>query len=90
MLANHTSIRSLFKIIIEQQKKMRNRRAFLDAYKSFKVFENNMDEFDSAEETVIKLIEEYEAAEKEDYVNWGATEDVRSGGGGDGGSMDYQ
>jgi len=89
MLANHTSIRSLFKIIIEQQKKMRNRRAFLDAYKAFKVFENNMDEFDNAQESVVKLIEEYEAAEKEDYVNWGAADDLPEGGG-DGGSMDYQ
>jgi tubulin gamma len=79
MLANHTSIRNLFKIIIDQQKKMRKRTAFLDAYKSFKIFQDNLDEFDIAEESVIKLVEEYEAAEKEDYINWGAAEDERDG-----------
>lgn len=84
MLANHTSIRSLFKIIIEQQKKMRKRTAFLDAYKAFKIFENDLSEFDLAEESVVRLIEEYEAAEKEDYLNWGAGEDMRDGSG-DGG-----
>ncbi len=67
---------------------MRNRRAFLDAYKSFKVFENNMDEFDNAQETVVKLIDEYEAAEKEDYVTWGASDDIHDGGAE--GGMDYQ
>ena len=56
MLANHTSIRSLFKIIIDQQKKMRKRNAFLDGYKAFKVFENGFDEFDNAEESVLNLI----------------------------------
>lgn len=87
MLANHTSIRNLFKIIIEQQKKMRKRTAFLDAYKSFKIFADGLEEFDAAEEACTKLIEEYEAAEKEDYINWGAAEDARDGAA-DGG-MDY-
>lgn len=87
MLANHTSIRNLFKITLEQQRKMRKRAAFLDSYKAFKIFSEGFEEFDSAEESVVKLIEEYEAAEKEDYVNWGATEDMRDGGA-DGG-MDY-
>jgi len=31
------------------------------------------------------LIEEYEAAENEDYINWGATEDMKNGGD----AMDY-
>jgi len=81
MLANHTSIRNLFKIIIEQQKKMRKRTAFLDAYKAFDIFKDGFEEFDNAEECVVKLIEEYEAAEKEDYINWGAAEDQRAFGG---------
>jgi hypothetical protein len=34
---------------------------------------------------VRKLIEEYAAAENEDYMNWGATEDMKDGNDG----MDY-
>ena len=67
---------------------MRRRGAFLDNYRAFKIFENNLDEFDFAEEAALSLIAEYEASEKEDYINWGAAEDAREGGAGDGG-MDY-
>lgn len=88
MLANHTSIRSLFKVLDNNYKLMRRRNAFLDQYKAFKLFENNFDELDEAAESVTKLIEEYEAAEKEDYISWGAQEDAKDGGAGDGG-MDY-
>lgn len=35
-----------------------------------------------------KLIEEYQAAESEDYINWGAQEDMRDGGA-DGGMDQY-
>ena len=66
---------------------MRKRTAFLDAYKAFPIFSDGFEEFDLAEESVIKLIEEYEAAEKEDYINWGAAEDMRDGAGDRG--MDY-
>lgn len=86
MLANHTSIRNLFKVIVNKYKKMRRPGAFLDNYRAFKMFQNNLDEFDIAEEAVNKLISEYEASEKEDYINWGAAEDAREGGAG---AMDY-
>ena len=66
---------------------MRKRTAFLEAYKQFPIFSDGLEEFDQAEECVVKLIEEYEAAEKEDYINWGASEDQRAGGGDAG--MDY-
>ena len=34
-----------------------------------------MEEFDQSEETVRKLVEEYAAAEKSDYIEWGAEDD---------------
>jgi hypothetical protein len=34
-------------------------------------------------------MEEYGAAEKPDYISWGASEDMRDGGGNAGDSMDY-
>ena len=75
MLANHTSIRNLFKIIIDGQKKMRRRNANIHTYKEFPMFKDSLEEFDSAEESVVKLMEEYAAAEKEDYISWGMAED---------------
>jgi len=75
MLANHTSIRNLFKVILEQYKKFRKRGAQLHHYKDTKIFQDSYEEFDYSAEAVTKLIEEYEAAESEDYINWGANED---------------
>jgi hypothetical protein len=88
MLANHTSIRNLFKVIVSKYKLMRRRGAFLDNYRAFKIFNSNLEEFDQAEEAAQKLIAEYEASEKEDYINWGAAEDAREGGAGEAG-MDF-
>ncbi len=86
MLANHTSIRNLFKVILEQYKKFRKRGAQLHHYKETKIFQDSYEEFDFSEEAVKKLIDEYAAAEGEDYINWGAHEDEKDGGDG----MDYQ
>ena len=36
-----------------------------------------MEEFESSEETVRKLVEEYQAAERPDYIEWGANEDYK-------------
>lgn len=49
----------------------------MQEYKKTKIFSDSLEEFDHAEETVRKLIEEYAAAEKESYIDWGATEDMR-------------
>ena len=84
MLANHTSIRNLFKVILEQYKKFRKRGAHLNHYKDTKIFENSFEEFDNSEEAVRNLIDEYAAAEGEDYINWGDHQDAKDEG------MDYQ
>jgi tubulin gamma len=54
-------------------------------YKSTKLFADSLEEFDHAEEVVKNLIEEYAAAEKADYIDWGAAEDQKDGDEG----MDY-
>ena len=54
-------------------------------YKSTKIFSDSLEEFDHAEEVVRKLIEEYAAAEKIDYIDWGEKEDLKDGDDG----MDY-
>ncbi|RDA82595.1 hypothetical protein CP532_6332 [Ophiocordyceps camponoti-leonardi (nom. inval.)] len=69
MLANHTSIATLFKRILKQYDGMRKRNAFMEGYKKTAPFSENLDEFDEAREVVAELIGEYEAAEGADYLN---------------------
>lgn len=75
MLANHTGIRSIFKILYDQYRTFRKRDAYMNVYKKHKIFEDNLDEFDSSDEVVKNLIEEYAAAEKMDYINYGNSDD---------------
>jgi len=53
------------------------------------MFKDGLEGFDEAEESCIQLMEEYGAAEKPEYISWGASEDMRDGGGAGGDSMDY-
>ncbi|KAL9624868.1 MAG: hypothetical protein Q9160_000915 [Pyrenula sp. 1 TL-2023] len=69
MLANHTSIAGLFKRIVQQYDRMRKRNAYLEQYKREEPFREGLGEFDRARECVVDLISEYEAAEKEDYLD---------------------
>ena len=74
MLANHTSIRGLFKEFLDQYKQLSKRGAFMDQYKKTKIFQDNLDEFNEAEEVVRGLVDEYAAAERSDYIEWGEDE----------------
>ncbi|RAL58259.1 hypothetical protein DID88_002259 [Monilinia fructigena] len=69
MLANHTSIATLFKRIVRQYDGMRKRNAFMEGYKKTAPFADNLNEFDEAREVVTDLIAEYEAAEDADYLS---------------------
>jgi len=69
MLANHTGIATLFKRMLTQYNALRKRNAFLESYKREPMFEKTFDEFDDAKEVVQSLIQEYEDAEKEDYLS---------------------
>ena len=69
MLANHTSIATLFKRIVLQYDRLRKRNAFLEQYKKEAPFSDGLGEFDEARSVVQDLIAEYEAAEDADYLN---------------------
>lgn len=69
MLANHTSIATLFKRIVRQYDGMRKRNAFIDQYKKTAPFSDDLSEFDESREVVTDLIAEYEAAESGDYLS---------------------
>ena len=70
MLANHTSMAQLFGRTVSQYDKLRKRNAFLEMYRREPMFQDGLEEFDSAREVVCDLIEEYRAAERIDYVSW--------------------
>ncbi|KAK7043763.1 gamma-tubulin [Paramarasmius palmivorus] len=78
MLANHTSIASLFKRMLDQFDRLRKKRAFLEQYKKEKMFENGFEEFDDARATCDELLKEYKACESPDYISYGSTENEQS------------
>ncbi|CAG0883836.1 unnamed protein product [Cyprideis torosa] len=73
MLANHTSINTLFECTLSQYDKFRKREAFLDQFKKEPMFRNNLQEFDDSREVVQRLVDEYAAATRKDYLEWQGT-----------------
>jgi len=69
MLANHTKIASLFERSVREFDKLYDRKAFVDQFK--KNLDNETTELVNSREAVAELIEEYKAATKPDYVEWG-------------------
>ncbi|KAE8373254.1 tubulin-domain-containing protein [Aspergillus bertholletiae] len=69
MLANHTSVATLFKRIVQQYDRLRKRNAFIEQYRKEAPFSDGFGEFDEARAVVMDLIGEYEAAEKETYLD---------------------
>ena len=69
MLANHTSVATLFRRIVAQYDKMRKRNAYLEGYKKQAPFADGLGEFDDARAVVMDLIGEYEEAETESYLD---------------------
>ena len=69
MLANHTSVATLFRRIVSQYDPMRRRNAYLEGYKKEAVFADGLGEFDESRAVVQELIDEYQEAEKETYLD---------------------
>ena len=69
MLANHTSVATLFERIASQYDRMRRRNAYLEAYKKTPPFASGLEEFDEARAVVNDLIAEYREAETEAYLD---------------------
>mmetsp|Transcript_43172 Transcript_43172/g.70169 ORF Transcript_43172/g.70169 Transcript_43172/m.70169 type:complete len:452 (+) Transcript_43172:58-1413(+) len=77
MIANHTSIYTLFQKAMKQYEMLRKRNAFLEVYKRSKLFEDSLAEFDSSLEVVLTLINEYKASARENYLTYGL-DDVKT------------
>jgi len=71
MLANHTSIASLFQRALRDYDKMRKREAYIEQFRKEDMFADNLDEMDDSREVVQNLVDEYIAATKPDYLMWG-------------------
>ncbi|SOV13412.1 tubulin gamma chain [Plasmodium sp. gorilla clade G2] len=72
MMANHTSISTLFERCVTQFDRLYKRRAFLENYKKESMFssadgQGNFEEMESSKEITQNLIDEYKSAEREDY-----------------------
>ncbi|EAU88379.2 tubulin gamma chain [Coprinopsis cinerea okayama7 len=78
MLANHTSVASLFKRMLDQFDRLRKRNAFIEQYKKEKMFANGLEEFDDARATCDELLKEYKACESPDYVSFGGPDGDQS------------
>ncbi|KAM4824767.1 tubulin gamma-2 chain isoform X2 [Urocitellus parryii] len=74
MMANHTSISSLFESSCQQYDKLWKRGAFLEQFRKEDIFKDNFDEMDRSREVVQELIDEYHAATRPDYISWGTQE----------------
>ncbi|CAH8830236.1 unnamed protein product [Trichobilharzia szidati] len=74
LLANNTSISTLFLRTLAQYDKLRTRGAFIEQFRKEDVFRDDPDlkEFSDSRQVVHNLIEEHSAATRPDYVHWGA------------------
>ena len=71
MLANHTSIALLMKQIVDSFSTFYKKKAFLDQFRKEDLFKDSLEEFDDSADVTQKVMEEYVACEKKDYLDWG-------------------
>jgi len=69
VMANHTSIASLFSRTLKNFDKLFNRQVFMDEYRKFGPFrDGNLEEFSFSREVVEDLVKEYKSCESADYI----------------------
>ena len=71
MLANHTCIAHLIQGIMDTFNIIYKKKAYLDMFRREEMFKDSLEEFNDAQETVLKVVEEYNASERNDYLEWG-------------------
>uniref|UniRef100_M3ZAL4 Tubulin gamma chain n=1 Tax=Nomascus leucogenys TaxID=61853 RepID=M3ZAL4_NOMLE len=74
MMANHTSISSLFERTCRQYDKLRKWEVFLEPFRKEDMFKDNFDEMDTSREIVQQLMDKYHVATRPDYISWGTQE----------------
>ena len=71
MLANHTSITSLFQRALRDYDKMRRVNAYIEQFRKEDMFSDSLDEMDDSRDVVQNLVDEYVAATKPEYLTYG-------------------
>ena len=71
MLANHTSISFLMEAIVDTFNAFYKKKAFLEQFKNEDMFKDSFEEFDDSHDVAMKVIDEYKASERKDYLEWG-------------------
>lgn len=70
MLANHTSVATLFERTARQYDKLIKRGVFVEHYKRCNMFNDDLSEFNNARQAVQEVVDEYKAAEGPNYMTW--------------------
>ncbi|GHJ88065.1 hypothetical protein NliqN6_4467 [Naganishia liquefaciens] len=71
MIANHTGIHVRFSRMLREYDQARRIGSYLHQYKQYPMFSKDFGEFDDAREIVADLVDEYKAAEHENYLDYG-------------------
>ncbi|KAJ9108656.1 gamma-tubulin [Naganishia adeliensis] len=71
MIANHTGIHVRFSRMLREYDQARRIGSYLHQYKQYPMFSKDFSEFDDAREVVAELVDEYKAAEHENYLDYG-------------------
>lgn len=74
MLANHTTMGDQLKETVNSFTKMFEKKAYLDNFRKESMFQESLEEFTDSREVVMKVIEEYNACERKDYLEWGESQ----------------
>ncbi len=75
MLSNHTNIASVLKTACSQYDRFISRNAFLDSYRKFPMFADDLDEFIDSREVTQSVIDQYVKAEDINYLDGGDEDD---------------
>lgn len=71
MMGNHSSISLNLKEILQGFKIMFSRKSYINNYVKEDMFKDSLEEFNDSYDVVDKVIQEYSAAERSDYLEWG-------------------
>ena len=71
MMANHTSMAVMLSALKSSFDQLYKRKAFLEQYKKEEMFKNGLEEFDDCLEAIDKVIAEYNAMQRNDYLEFG-------------------
>ena len=71
MLGNHTSMAVVLTGILDEFNKIYKKKAFIENYRKEDIFKNGLEEFTDSVDVIEKVVAEYNATQRNDYLEWG-------------------